>query len=1567
MHALTAAACAALAMPAVARAQADIADPPAARRDRDPAGLMDRAAQSGAQVYVDDSFASVEKLRTAQRYASQGQSQLAINEFQNIITNYGQKLVYLNDNSYVSITDYVRERLLQLPAVKAGMYDQLFGGEAQKAVDAAVRQRDVAGLSRVCDRYFPSAAALEGLSQAAGWYFERGEFAAASRTWQTLLAHPLAGKGRAELLFRAAVAEALARDTEAARQLRGRLEKEFPGATGTVSGKDVLLLGQLDEILAMPAWDGVDLAADEWPAFGGGPSRSRLLDVNATIGARLWSVSIAAAPAEGATTSLDADQQMQVRRLAILRARGGVQQEADGPSLSSFTTLSNGTLFVHTGDRVVAVSANAGTQQWVYPLQAAPRMDPATELMIRNNYGVAVKPSAHDSASVFEDGVFAVLPAAAAGRAGTSSRRIDLDVRSLEGPKRVVAVGRDDGKERWSRAADEIPMDNKGNLTFVGSPTVTRQGVFVMARKASDGAFTQQYLVRLDRETGAVTWVCYLCSTSSGAMYGLPVLGGPVAVPTITDDVVYVCTGQGADCAIDANAGRILWLRINDGGGKERTAGEFYNAVMAASPAWKSNPPVVAGDKVVTCDGGQSLRVYQRWTGKLLASFTALDLDLPKIDILAGVIGSHLIVSGEKSSLAVDLAAVDGKDLKPAWRQDVAAEAGKPQGRPFLAAAAYYVPFEKQLVRIDPATGKSEAWDWPNTEKDTPGKPGNVLVTGEQVVVVNDSEIAGYSKWETARDIRQAKIKANPADPEPYLALAEVSFRTNHQELARETMRKSVELANAADAAGGAAGGRPAGDVLRRLYKTNLTFAEQLLAKGDTELRDLARFYFEQCRNSARDPEQQAEWRLRLAELSQRQKKADEAAELYSAVLADPALRGASYREADVLAGAGTTAEQRLRKLIAEHGPQVYRRFEEAAAALLEKARAGRDLAGLQQVVEGYPNAAAAVAAATDLAAAYQDRKDWENARKILWWLEPRVQGEAQARAMADLVTTSLGLKKYASAAAWAARGQRQFKTAVIARGGADNRVTFADLQKEVAAAGKGDVAGRLPAWLGEPARRPAMDKTPLDEANALAGTLLPPVESSPALRPTDRLLVRSGNTVRIIDPAKRAGGLPAVTLPQATGPVVLLGATGGRAVLLQPNWAVSVNLETGEAVRQPLPAAARNAAAARADLERRQMLQIQMNAGVPGVVGNAVVDGNPVMIGPDGNVVDGDAGPSRSVLTGVGDPDLIRRAALRSLGATSFSSARLLNDALVLISGRQVLAYQAATLKPLWGAAAGVTLPAGDPVTMVGNEDLMVAQVDAADGGSSTFCVIDAATGKMRKQVKFDGGTADWCAVGQDGTLFAVSDGAVAAYDLVGDQAGPLWRRNDLQTKFASASALTLDGLIVIDGTNNVQCLALESGEMRWPAPVRMPLESTVGATGLLRSAVDGDQVIFQSSLGAVAVQSAPSENGQIAWVGNYLVGRPPLQSLQLAEPFLIELAIGQVNNAQRAVSVIIRDRRGGKLDLQQEVKAGGGADSGPPIRAWQVVDGGVAFDTGNGVHLWRNLPPAVAPAEAP
>ena len=261
-----------------------------------PANPLEVAAATGANIYVADSFAAVDKLRDANNKANQGQNEIALNKYQEVINEFGQKLVYVNNDSYVSITDLVRDRLLAMPAVKDGLYDQVFGNDAKKEIELAIQKRDLTNLIRVCDRYFPSTAALNGLSLAAEWYFENAEFASAARTWQLLLKHPMADKGtvrRPLFVFRALVCTAFC--CKAIRRRRrcfgARLASAYPNATGPVDGRETDLLTVADGV--PPTAVGPHLNCRMNGRRFRGPSHSAVLNVNAAkVDARLWSISL---------------------------------------------------------------------------------------------------------------------------------------------------------------------------------------------------------------------------------------------------------------------------------------------------------------------------------------------------------------------------------------------------------------------------------------------------------------------------------------------------------------------------------------------------------------------------------------------------------------------------------------------------------------------------------------------------------------------------------------------------------------------------------------------------------------------------------------------------------------------------------------------------------------------------------------------------------------------------------------------------------------------------------------------------------------------------------------------------------------------------------------------------------------------------------------------------------------------------------------------------------------------------------------------------------------------------
>ncbi|MGN6369112.1 MAG: outer membrane protein assembly factor BamB family protein [Phycisphaerae bacterium] len=1517
-----------------------------------PGALMDRAASNAAQIYVDDSFASVEKLREANRYAAQGQSQLAINAYQKVINEFGQKLVYLDNDSYLSVTDYVRQKLLDMPAVQSGMYDQLLGLEAQKEIEPLVAQRDTAGVLRACDRYFPSTAALNGLSQAAEWYFERSDFSAAARLWQELLHHPAARapEKRAQFLFRAAVAQHMDRNDSAARALFEQLQKEFPDASGTVDGQSVNLVEKLDALLHVPAADWAqEVPRDEWPQFQGGPTHAALPDANASIGAQLWNIELrpqAANPAIRAMPPLPN---------GMIQVQSGEPRPQTPSRLISYPVLSEGTLFIHTGDRILALSSNAGTPVWAFPQREPTRAESMREQLYqaRMEGDNPYRPSAHQSVAVWGNRVYAVLPATPAANSSDDNEESVLIPGS-----RIVCLDRNSGAEKWSTPSRNIKLDSKGTLAFIGSPLLTRRGVFVMARKTGDTAFVQLYIVRLDPDTGAPAWSCYICSATGGAYYAPMMNFASIPIPTFSDDMLYVSTGQGADCAIDANAGRIRWLQVTEAAKKNRSPQDYFNP-SAFVPSWKLNPPLVHGDRLITCEtsGPETiLHLYDRWNGKLLRSISNKDLQIPRIDAMVGLIGSRVILTGS-SCAALDIDTAD-QSPTPAWTSQMPAaqETGPAEGRPFLAASALYVPCEKGMQRFDPATGKSlDFWQWPRTQKDLPGKPGNLLVTSEQVVVVNDTDVSGYSRWETARDNRLAQIKAHPQSPEPYLALGEIAFRTNHLDLAEENTRRAVELAAAAP---------DSEDILGRLYRTSLNFAEQLLGKSESDLRDRARFYFEQCKATARSPEQQAEWRLSMSDLSLAQDKPEEAALLYSQVLTDAAMRAAPFHRGDAVSRAGVTAEQKFRALL-DKTPAVYRRFEDQAAALLAKAQSQQDLGMMQQVVDSYPNSNAAVTAATQLVNTYRDRQDWASDLRVLRWLYRHAPDAIKGRVTADLAIAQLGLKRYGAALAWAERGLRQYPD--LSWHNASGPTTFASLRDQVHAARKNLSEGRRPTM---PAPQndegPAMDAASLSRIFLANATLLPPVERSANLNRPDLLFAAVNDNVHLFDvpSGKELTTADGIQMPEHA-PATLLGSWGNISVLVQSHTLVGINTTT-HAIAWQIPLSPSGNNEPRPSMPPAVRIRVIQQPGG----GQIIMRGNGrLMI--NGQIVSGiDAQMDPAMAAGAADPEIARQIAFAKLGQLAFSTVRMIDDKLLVATSSGISAFSVDNGKPAWRDPNGepllVKTPGGLTSTLVGNDDLVVAQVDPQDHAGSSFLVLDAETGKFRKQIKLDNEHALWRTISDDGTLFTVTELSVAAYDLFSDQDKPLWRRPDIQSRFPYATILTLDGLILVNRNSDVLCLAQDGGETRWPKPpmvgIRLdtPEQSEIAYE---RSLLDGDIVIFQSNgIFSGYATEVRSSGDQLVYRGTVPPEAPPLQDMQLSDRYLICLANGSSVGSPRAVELLLYDRaKTALLVTQVNVPNDSGVvGDGPILHSWQVLDNAIALEINGNIRLFRAKKPS-------
>jgi hypothetical protein len=338
------------------------------------------------------------------------------------------------------------------------------------------------------------------------------------------------------------------------------------------------------------------------------------------------------------------------------------------------------------------------------------------------------------------------------------------------------------------------------------------------------------------------------------------------------------------------------------------------------------------------------------------------------------------------------------------------------------------------------------------------------------------------------------------------------------------------------------------------------------------------------------------------------------------------------------------------------------------------------------------------------------------------------------------------------------------------------------------------------------------------------------------------------------------------------------------------------------------------------------------------------------------------------------GDPEGERQQMISGLHP-NYSAPRLAGNKLLVASGSQLRAFDAATGKPAWTDAAGKEviprLPDVGAVSVIqATDDLITVQIDRLDRVGTTYLVVEADTGKTRRQFAINDERAYWRAMSDDGLLFVVTNAAVEAFDLNGDSDKPVWRRTDLNVHYPAASQLSLDGLMVVNGNNEIMCLTPDGGEARWPAlgsPVALnlppPQSGSINQTAMgqglaLRSMLSGDMVVYESpqAISAYYTDLRPSDDGQLAWESTFTAAQtPPLTTMDISDPYLVAVASGPMGTSQHSMELIFINRKGGKRHLVKSINRSTSDSEAPNVRVWQLVDNGVALEVANQVYFYH------------
>ena len=724
-------------------------------------------------VQVNDSFGAADLMRKARRLLNSGHTVSAVRLFQKIADKYGNKVIRTSGDLYVSIQRRVWSILLALPPAQRSVYDQIYGPEAQTKIRAAIREHNLTRLLQAGRRYFPSSVAAKGLSIAASWLFERGDFDEAAQLWAALLRHPGMAGQRPMLLFRAALAAHLGGEDGLSSKLAARLSQAYPKAMGLFGGRHVNWVTALTAACAKRSW--LETAAhrleNAWPTYAGNNQRNRIAHSHSLPGALLWTDTLGQTAA-GPNSTINPAQQAQLRQQKIqIFSLGNTSNWLNGQPqiMYAFPTAGTGTLYVNTSTQIMALNGASGFVLWRYPAVFA-----AASNQSGGSFNMLASSVDHLECALAGNKLYSILP--------------------MQGPQvfnpygwgglppvRLICLDRHNGRLMWSRSSHSLaPPGVNGTFTLMTSPMVQGNGVYVLACAAPANGAEQLYLLRFNRHTGAVVWREYLCSIASRG-YGPPAKVNSVL--SMAGGVVNVDTGFGATMAIDARLGKIVWLRLTPQPPMPQNQ-MYFNGVISRTVPWQVNAPLIYHGMVITCDSSAintHIYIYSQSSGRIVRVIACRNPSGALMTL--GVIHHQLIVVGQRVK-AFDLASGTS-----AWHSSPIAQFGILSARPVLTSRFVYLPMKQGLLRVAVGTGMSQPLiPWPAAGKNRPGLPGNLLVTRQEILAVNDDTIIAYARWKTALAYDIAQIKRHPNDPLMYLTLSAIAFRTGHDRLSRQMM-----------------------------------------------------------------------------------------------------------------------------------------------------------------------------------------------------------------------------------------------------------------------------------------------------------------------------------------------------------------------------------------------------------------------------------------------------------------------------------------------------------------------------------------------------------------------------------------------------------------------------------------------------------------------------------------------------------------------------------------------------------------------------------------------------------
>ena len=693
-----------------------------------PPGGMEMPTSSDADALMD----------RAQELAAAGRFRECIGVLEHVSQAYGDKWTYQRDGVYRPSRLAVR-RLIATWATDNPQAFAAYRIMADARVEAMLGQnpsasRDEAKLRAVIERYLLSSHGDEAALALGGLLMDRQAYGEAVAVLRTLVGedrlHPDPSVDMGAVWWRLGMAAASLGDQAWAAEAIAALKNvQAPAGQIEAIQQRLAAVGPAGPSAAELAGRG------PMPTLEAAPGRG---DDDATGWGVLWEagsgrehVDLAAALLEEGSTARHLSRPLMIRRWRASPWRPTTMARVVGDRL----------LF-RAGVELVCVDRTTGRRLWTTDL--VPQRQETAAVASPRAEPLGVRPSGPDEILLFGDRLSQQFTVSADGNRAYLIRPLTSAIQEdgLIGVGRIVriraphyrigpdyalpgnelvAVDLTTGAPLWRRAV--APYDENAQPTqLFAAPMVLGDRLYTILDDYFVRGRREASLAALNPRNGKVLWRQPL------GRIELIDLSPEAPIRLASDGAnIYISTGRGVVVAADVYTGHVRWALPYS---RQHILPPTKRCLV--QPAWAKNSVTIVGDTlVVTAADAEALMFIDRKTGRMRAALPG-DADTPSVeqmDYLIGEMDGRVYIGGpnEVHCFKVDEARHLWTASWSPWFDETACT-----GRAVLTPDAIFVPVDRHIVQLDPATG--EHLGEPVAAIGLGGEPiGNLLSDGEQL------------------------------------------------------------------------------------------------------------------------------------------------------------------------------------------------------------------------------------------------------------------------------------------------------------------------------------------------------------------------------------------------------------------------------------------------------------------------------------------------------------------------------------------------------------------------------------------------------------------------------------------------------------------------------------------------------------------------------------------------------------------------------------------------------------------------------------------------------------------